>query len=58
MVTALLRSPKFDERQLDEDAEEAEEESLLASTRGRIDATWEDITSGLRRQNEAGRAGA
>ncbi|KAE8156327.1 putative lysosomal cobalamin transporter [Aspergillus tamarii] len=58
MGTALLRSPKFDERQLDEDAEEAEEESLLASTRGRIDTTWEDITSGLRRQNEVGRAGA
>ncbi|KAB8267369.1 putative lysosomal cobalamin transporter [Aspergillus minisclerotigenes] len=58
MVTALLHSPKLDERQLDEDAEEAEEESLLANTRGRADTTWEDITSRLRRQNEVDRAGA
>lgn len=58
MVTALLHSPKLDERQLDEDAEEAEEESLLANTRGRAETTWEDITSRLRRQNEVDRAGA
>ncbi|PIG84130.1 lysosomal cobalamin transporter [Aspergillus arachidicola] len=58
MVTALLRSPKLDERQLDEDAEEAEEESLLANTRGRVDTTWEDITSRMRRQNEVDRDGA
>ncbi|KAE8376191.1 putative lysosomal cobalamin transporter [Aspergillus bertholletiae] len=52
MATALLRSPKLDEQQLDEDAEEEEEERLLASTRGRIDTSWEDITSRLRRQND------
>ncbi|KAE8147560.1 putative lysosomal cobalamin transporter [Aspergillus avenaceus] len=45
MATAFLRSPKLDERQLDEDAEDAEEESLLASTGRRLDATWRDITS-------------
>ncbi|PLB44694.1 putative lysosomal cobalamin transporter [Aspergillus steynii IBT 23096] len=32
LVACLLRSPRLDEQQLDEDAEEAEEESLLAST--------------------------
>ncbi|KNG80364.1 lysosomal cobalamin transporter [Aspergillus nomiae NRRL 13137] len=57
MVTALLCSPKLDERQLDEDAEEAEEESLLASTGGQIDTIWQDITTRLR-QNDVGRAGA
>lgn len=39
LVTTLLRSPTFDERQLDEDVEEAEEESLLASARGQIETT-------------------
>jgi LMBR1 domain-containing protein 1 len=32
LVASLVRSPRLDERQLDEDAEEAEEETLLAST--------------------------
>lgn len=40
----MFRSPKLDERQLDEDAEEAEEEGLLASTGRRFDATWQDVT--------------
>ncbi|KAJ6042525.1 uncharacterized protein N7446_013591 [Penicillium canescens] len=43
-VTSLLRSPKLDERQLDEDAEEAEEEGLLANTGRRFNASWQDIT--------------
>lgn len=43
-ITSLVRSPKLDERQLDEDAEEAEEEGLLASTGRRFNATWEDAT--------------
>ena len=43
-VTSLIRSPKLDERQIDEDAEEAEEEGLLASTGRRFHATWEDAT--------------
>lgn len=42
-VTMLFRTPRLDEQQLDEDAEEAEEEGLLASTGRRFGATWEDI---------------
>ncbi|KAF7593875.1 putative lysosomal cobalamin transporter [Aspergillus hancockii] len=57
-ITALLRSPKLDERQLDEEAEEAEEESLLASTGRRFDATWHDIAGRPRRQDDGGRPGA
>ncbi|KAE8350581.1 putative lysosomal cobalamin transporter [Aspergillus coremiiformis] len=48
-ITAILHSPKLDEQQLDETAEEAEEERLLASTSGQIDATWQDITVRPRR---------
>ncbi|KAF9894194.1 hypothetical protein FE257_007696 [Aspergillus nanangensis] len=40
----IFRSPQLDERQIDEDAEEAEEESLLASTGRRIDTAGQDIT--------------
>ncbi|PGH18501.1 hypothetical protein AJ80_04471 [Polytolypa hystricis UAMH7299] len=43
-ITALFRTPKFDEQQLDEDEEEAEEEGLLSSSGRRFGATWEDIT--------------
>ncbi|KAJ5902422.1 hypothetical protein N7495_002950 [Penicillium taxi] len=43
-LTSLFRSPKLDERQLDEDAEEAEEEGLLANTGRRFNASWQDIT--------------
>ncbi|KAF3403664.1 putative lysosomal cobalamin transporter [Penicillium rolfsii] len=43
-VTTLFQAPKLDERQIDEDAEEAEEEGLLASTGRRFGATWQDIT--------------
>ncbi|KAG0160378.1 putative lysosomal cobalamin transporter [Penicillium digitatum] len=42
-VTSLLRSPQLDEAQLDEDAEEAEEEGLLANTGRRFNASWQDI---------------
>jgi len=44
----------LDERQLDEDAEEAEEEGLLANTGRRLNANWQDITgrsSGIGRSN-------
>ncbi|KAL4888119.1 putative lysosomal cobalamin transporter [Aspergillus ambiguus] len=44
VVTSLFRSPKLDEQQIDEDAEEAEEEGLLASTGRRLDTAWQDIT--------------
>ncbi|RDW81798.1 putative LMBR1 domain protein [Aspergillus mulundensis] len=43
LLIALLRSPKLDERQLDEDAEEAEEEALLASSRRNTDTRWQNI---------------
>ncbi|KAJ5577798.1 lysosomal cobalamin transporter [Penicillium hispanicum] len=43
-ITSLFRSPKLNERQLDDDAEEAEEEGLLANTGRRFNATWQDIT--------------
>ncbi|OKL56868.1 putative lysosomal cobalamin transporter [Talaromyces atroroseus] len=43
LITSLFRTPKLDERQIDEDAEEAEEEGLLASTGRRFNATWQDI---------------
>ncbi|KAJ5392341.1 LMBR1-like membrane protein [Penicillium cosmopolitanum] len=53
-ITTLFRSPKLDERQLDEDAEEAEEEGLLANTGRRINANWQDITG---RSARGGRSG-
>jgi LMBR1 domain-containing protein 1 len=43
-VTSLIRAPKLGQTQLDQDAEEAEEEGLLASTGRRFGATWQDIT--------------
>lgn len=43
-LLSLFRAPKLDANQLDEDAEEEEEEGLLASTGRRFGATWEDIT--------------
>ncbi|CAG8918057.1 unnamed protein product [Penicillium salamii] len=52
-VTSLLRSPKLDEAQLDEDADEAEEEGLLANTGRRFNASWQDITG---RADRSGRS--
>ena len=43
-LLSLFRTPKLDEYQMDQDAEEEEEESLLASTGRRFGATWQDIT--------------
>ena len=43
-LVSLFRTPKLDEFQLDQDAEEEEEEGLLASTGRRFGATWQDIT--------------
>ncbi|KZF26117.1 putative lysosomal cobalamin transporter [Xylona heveae TC161] len=48
-VTALIRTPKINQAQLDQDAEEDEEEGLLASTTRRFGATWQDITGRARR---------
>ncbi|KAI9805395.1 MAG: hypothetical protein M1825_000646 [Sarcosagium campestre] len=43
-VTSLFRAPKLNVAQIDEDAEEEEEEGLLASTSRRFAATWQDVT--------------
>ncbi|KAL8822749.1 MAG: hypothetical protein Q9191_006523 [Dirinaria sp. TL-2023a] len=40
----LFRTPRLDTYQLEQDAEEDEEEGLLASTGRRFGATWQDIT--------------
>ncbi|QKX54003.1 uncharacterized protein TRUGW13939_01085 [Talaromyces rugulosus] len=40
-VIALVRTPKLNERQLDEDAEEAEEESLLATSARQVNRDWQ-----------------
>ncbi|OJD16144.1 hypothetical protein AJ78_03672 [Emergomyces pasteurianus Ep9510] len=57
-IATIFRTPKLDEQQIDEDAEEAEEEGLLASTGRRFGATWEDITGrGSRPPQVSGSAG-
>jgi len=52
-ITSLFRTPKLDEYQLDQDAEEDEEEGLLASTGRRFGATWQDITGRASRRSAA-----
>lgn len=47
-VTALFRTPKVNMAELDEDAEEDEEESLLATTGRRFEASWGDIRGDAR----------
>ncbi|KAL4940502.1 putative lysosomal cobalamin transporter [Aspergillus oleicola] len=52
LVISLIRSPKVDERQLDEDTEDAEEEALLARSSRDADARWQNaIGRTSRRQN-------
>lgn len=43
-MLSLFRTPKLNQYTLDQDAEEDEEEGLLASTGRRFGATWQDIT--------------
>ena len=43
-VLSLFRTPRLNDEELDQDAEEEEEEGLLASTGRRFGATWQDIT--------------
>ncbi|KAL8834077.1 MAG: hypothetical protein Q9170_003933 [Blastenia crenularia] len=43
-IVSLFRVPKLDAYQAEQDAEEEEEEGLLASTGRRFGATWQDIT--------------
>ncbi|CRG92199.1 putative lysosomal cobalamin transporter [Talaromyces islandicus] len=40
-VIALVRTPKLNERQIDEDAEEAEEERLLATSARPVNVDWQ-----------------
>ena len=47
----------MDDYQYDQDAEEAEEEGLLASTGRRFGATWQDITGRVKKTTPAGRGG-
>lgn len=56
-VTALFRTPKLNLSELDEDAENEEEESLLASTDRRFGAIWQDITGRTGRKPSYGAAG-
>ncbi|KAF4975162.1 hypothetical protein FZEAL_8017 [Fusarium zealandicum] len=58
-ITAILRAPRVNLSQMDEEAEADEEESLLASTGRRFGATWEDVrgkvgSSGNNSTNNAG----
>ncbi|KAL7908888.1 hypothetical protein GGI35DRAFT_452320 [Trichoderma velutinum] len=48
-VTALVRAPRVNVAEIDEFAEADEEESLLASTSRRFDATWQDVRGQPRR---------
>ncbi|KAL8700653.1 MAG: hypothetical protein Q9201_005339 [Fulgogasparrea decipioides] len=52
-VVSLFRVPKLDEYQAEQDAEEEEEEGLLASTGRRFGATWQDITGRAKKQGSA-----
>ena len=56
-LLSLFRTPKLDEHQLDEDAEEDEEEGLLASTGRRFGATWQDITGQAKKDTQPKHAG-
>jgi LMBR1 domain-containing protein 1 len=42
----------LDERQLDEDAENAEEETLLASNRRSANIQWQDVVGRASRRDE------
>ncbi|MCJ1478714.1 hypothetical protein MMC13_007397 [Lambiella insularis] len=52
-ITLLFRTPKLDEFQQEQDAEEDEQEGLLASTGRRFGATWQDITGSAGRKTSA-----
>ncbi|KAF4124811.1 hypothetical protein GMORB2_3650 [Geosmithia morbida] len=43
LVTAVIRTPKLNLAEIDEDAETNEQESLLAATGRRFGATWQDV---------------
>lgn len=49
-VVSLFRLPKLEQYEAEQDAEEEEEEGLLASTGRRFGATWQDITGRANKQ--------
>ncbi|KAL9608933.1 MAG: hypothetical protein Q9167_006256 [Letrouitia subvulpina] len=57
-IVSLFRVPKLDEYQAEQDAEEEEEEGLLASTGRRFGATWQDITGRAKSRSSNGGGGA
>lgn len=62
LVTALIRAPKVNMSEIDEDAEADEQESLLATTGRRFGATWQDVSgkpgNPRRRSGNSGGGGA
>ncbi|EGO51642.1 hypothetical protein NEUTE1DRAFT_104676 [Neurospora tetrasperma FGSC 2508] len=48
-VTSLIRTPRLNLTEIDEEAQADEEEGLLASTSRRFGATWQDITGRAKR---------
>ena len=53
-LLTLFRTPRMGHYQLEQDAEEDEEEGLLASTGRRFGATWQDITGRAKKQSSKG----
>ena len=53
-LLTLFRTPRMGNYQLEQDAEEDEEEGLLASTGRRFGATWQDITGRAKKQPSGG----
>ncbi|CAH0048216.1 unnamed protein product [Clonostachys solani] len=58
LVTAIIRTPKVNMSEIDEDAEADEEESLLATTGRRFGATWEDFRGKTSTRNGGGTGGS
>ncbi|VUC20739.1 unnamed protein product [Clonostachys rosea] len=58
LVTAIIRTPKVNMSEIDEDAEADEEESLLATTGRRFGATWEDFRGKTSTSNGGGTGGS
>lgn len=56
-VTSLFRAPKLDDYEQEADAEEEEEEGLLASTGRRFGATWQDLTGRAGKTTNSGGRG-
>jgi LMBR1 domain-containing protein 1 len=58
LVTAIIRTPKVNMAEIDEDAEADEEESLLASTGRRFGATWQDLRGKTSSSNQTTNGGS